>query len=196
MILIKVVVCFLHPVAFPKEKSFSSKNLFKWAQTHPLLPSWVQVASRGFPAGGSSREPKRCRFEPWVGKIPWRREWLPLQYSCLENPLDRGAWWATVHGVAERNLAGCSSWGHTTEWLRAQLPPFTFERLLFPTCLLVSSMSSLRSLLFPSSHLESGGGLSPQGQDASSLAAEQCFPQARMALCVRLVVSNVLATTL
>ena len=25
----------------------------------------------------------------------------PLQYSCLENPMDRGAWWATVHGVAE-----------------------------------------------------------------------------------------------
>ena len=24
----------------------------------------------------------------------------PLQYSCLENPMDRGAWWATVHGVA------------------------------------------------------------------------------------------------
>ena len=26
----------------------------------------------------------------------------PLQYSCLENPMDRGAWWATVHGVAKR----------------------------------------------------------------------------------------------
>ena len=25
----------------------------------------------------------------------------PLQYSCLENPIDRGAWWATVHGVAK-----------------------------------------------------------------------------------------------
>ena len=25
----------------------------------------------------------------------------PLQYSCLENPMDRGAWWATVHGVTE-----------------------------------------------------------------------------------------------
>ena len=25
----------------------------------------------------------------------------PLQYSCLKNPMDRGAWWATVHGVAE-----------------------------------------------------------------------------------------------
>ena len=26
----------------------------------------------------------------------------PLQYSCLENPMDRGAWWAAVHGVAKR----------------------------------------------------------------------------------------------
>ena len=26
---------------------------------------------------------------------------IPLQYSCLENPTDRGAWWATVHGVAK-----------------------------------------------------------------------------------------------
>ena len=25
----------------------------------------------------------------------------PLQYSCLENPVDRGAWWAAVHGVAQ-----------------------------------------------------------------------------------------------
>ena len=27
----------------------------------------------------------------------------PLQYSCLENPMDRGAWWAAVHGVAEES---------------------------------------------------------------------------------------------
>ena len=26
---------------------------------------------------------------------------IPLQYSCLENPMDRGAWWAAVHGVAK-----------------------------------------------------------------------------------------------
>ena len=31
-----------------------------------------------------------------------RRQWHPLQYSCLENPMDRGAWWAVVHGVAKR----------------------------------------------------------------------------------------------
>ena len=27
----------------------------------------------------------------------------PLQYSCLENPMDRGAWWATVHGVTKES---------------------------------------------------------------------------------------------
>ena len=33
--------------------------------------------------------------------IPWSRKWQPLQYSCLENSMDRGAWWATVHGAAK-----------------------------------------------------------------------------------------------
>ena len=32
------------------------------------------------------------RFNRWVGKIPWRRHGNPLQYSCLENPMDGGAW--------------------------------------------------------------------------------------------------------
>ena len=31
----------------------------------------------------------------------WRRQGTPLQYSCLENPMDGGAWWAAVHGVAK-----------------------------------------------------------------------------------------------
>ena len=42
----------------------------------------------------------QCR-RPRVGKIPWRRTWHPLQYSCLENRMDRGAWWATLHGLAQ-----------------------------------------------------------------------------------------------
>ena len=36
-----------------------------------------------------------------VRKIPCRRHGHPLQCSCLENPMDRGAWWATVHRVAK-----------------------------------------------------------------------------------------------
>ena len=31
--------------------------------------------------------------------IKWRRKWQPIQNSCLGNPMDRGAWWATVHGA-------------------------------------------------------------------------------------------------
>ena len=37
-------------------------------------------------------------FNPWVGKIPWRRKWHWLQYSCLEDSMDRSTWRATVHG--------------------------------------------------------------------------------------------------
>ena len=40
-------------------------------------------------------------FDPWVGKILWRRKWQ-LQYSCLENPVDRGTWGTIVHSVAKK----------------------------------------------------------------------------------------------
>ena len=71
----------------------------------------------------STCQHRRCGFNPWVGKIPWRRKWQlipafsprkshrPLQYSYLGNPTGRGAWWATVHGVVK-------SW--------ARLSDFTF----------------------------------------------------------------------
>ena len=36
-----------------------------------------------------------------LGRSPGEGNGNPLQYSGLENPMDRGAWWATVHGVAE-----------------------------------------------------------------------------------------------
>ena len=38
---------------------------------------------------------------PGLGRILGGGHANPLQYSCLENPTDRGAWWATVHGVAK-----------------------------------------------------------------------------------------------
>ena len=63
---------------------------------------------KGFPAGisgkGSAcqrRRGRRCEFPAWVWKSPWRGAQHPTPYSCLENPLDKGAWWATVHEVAE-----------------------------------------------------------------------------------------------
>ena len=38
---------------------------------------------------------------PGSGRSPGGGNGNPLQYSCLENPMDGGAWWATVHGVTE-----------------------------------------------------------------------------------------------
>ena len=56
----------------------------------------------------SSKEPvcqwrrrERHEFNPWVRKIPGGRNGNPFQYTCLEKPMDRGAWQATVHGVSK-----------------------------------------------------------------------------------------------
>ena len=38
---------------------------------------------------------------PGSGRSPGEGHGKPLQYSCLENPMDRGAWWTTVHRVAK-----------------------------------------------------------------------------------------------
>ena len=65
-----------------------------------------QINMRPGNGSASGKEPtcqcwkyKKCRTDPWVRKISWRRVWKPLQYSCLENPMDRRAWWATVHRI-------------------------------------------------------------------------------------------------
>ena len=63
---------------------------------------------RGFPGGGTGKEPTcQCRREvrdagsiPGSERYPGGRNANPLQYSCLENPMDRGVWRATVHRVS------------------------------------------------------------------------------------------------
>ena len=62
----------------------------------PYLGFLVEAVSKE-----SACQCKRHRFNPWVGKMLWRRKWQPLQYSCLENSMDREVWQATVHGVAK-----------------------------------------------------------------------------------------------
>ena len=58
----------------------------------------------GFP-GGSEVKVSACNVGdlgsiPGLGKSPGEGNGNPFQYSCLENPMDGGAWWATVHVVA------------------------------------------------------------------------------------------------
>ena len=78
----------------------------------------------GFPGGTSGKEStcpcgrwKRLGFDSWVQKIPWRRAWQhPVQYSYLENPMDRGAWKATIHRVT-KSWSWLSGWACMLAWI-------------------------------------------------------------------------------
>ena len=88
------------------------------SKSRAWLSNWTELnwwANEGFPRGTSGKDSncqcrrhKRLGFNPCIGKISWRRYGNPLQHSCLENPLDRGAWWATVHGL-EKSRTGLSN---------------------------------------------------------------------------------------
>ena len=58
----------------------------------------------GFPGGSGWRIYLSVKETdtPGLGRSPAEGNGNPLQYSCLGNPTDRGAWWATVHGVAKK----------------------------------------------------------------------------------------------
>ena len=47
---------------------------------------------------------RRPGFIPGLGRSPGEGNGNPLQYSCLENSVDIGAWWATVHGTTELDM--------------------------------------------------------------------------------------------
>ena len=49
----------------------------------------------------NSRDIKGVGLSPGSGRSPGRGHGNPLQHSCLENPMDRGAWWATSHWVSK-----------------------------------------------------------------------------------------------
>ena len=90
-----------------------NKFINKWPQFNFQYSAMLE----GFPGGVSGKEStcqcrrhKRHGLDPCIGKIPWRESATSslggkhsnsLQYSCLENHMDRGAWWAIVHRIAK-----------------------------------------------------------------------------------------------
>ena len=75
-----------------------------WTENKVLLSigvSQVVMVAENPPArtGGARDEGST----PGLGRSPGGGKGNPLQYPRLENPVDRGSWWATVHGVAKRD---------------------------------------------------------------------------------------------
>ena len=88
------------------EGKYTQEHFFERRQMFPLTIISVEC----FPRWLSGKEPPcQCRRHrrrgsiPGVRKIPWRRKWLPTQYSCLENPMDRGAWQA-IQSIGSQRL--------------------------------------------------------------------------------------------
>ena len=91
--------------------------------------------AKGFPDGSSGKEftcqcrrHRRCGFDPWVRKIPWRRERQSTPIFLPGKSHDRGGWWATVHGVAKsrtrlRNL----TFTFGTLWTVAHQAPLSWD---------------------------------------------------------------------
>ena len=52
-------------------------------------------------------------FHPWVGKIPWRKQWLSTPVFLLGNPMDRGAWWVIAHRIKESDTTEQLSYTHS-----------------------------------------------------------------------------------
>jgi len=120
--------------------SFLQLNI---SQTYLYIGRSVE-SFQGFPGGSvvkkSACQWRRLGFDRWVGKIPWRRTWqhTPVFLEFLENPIDRGPWWATVHRVdyrvghdlATKQQRQCGSFSGLSSF-----PRLYSSFLLLPLCL-------------------------------------------------------------
>ena len=94
----------LQPTGLLRPQDFPGKST--GVGCHRLLHSNVELVVKNLPGGTSDKEPacqfrrcKRCRFNPWVKKIPWRRAWQPILVHLTGES----------HG--QRRLVGYCPWG-------------------------------------------------------------------------------------
>ena len=95
-------------LSFPTRNQILVLCIGKWILKHWTIEEILTIKLfliKGFPGGS---EVKASAFNtgdlgsiPGLGRSPRDGNGNPLQYSCLDNPMDRGAWWATVHGVTK-----------------------------------------------------------------------------------------------
>ena len=160
----------------PKVRNLNLNSQSMWEKS-------PQINMRPGNGSASGKEPtcqcwkhKKCRTDPWVRKISWRRVWKPLQYSCLENPMDRRAWWATVHSVAELNMTEATYHGAHMQYSGKGFPGGSASKKFACNAGLIhrsgrspgEGMATHSSILvWRSPWTEEPGGLSPWGHKES-----------------------------
>ena len=82
----------------------SQTQLSDWTKTKVCFPNGTSDKESACKPG----DVKRHGLDPWVWKILWMGNGNPLQFSCLENLMDKRAWQTTVHGVAKSQT--CLKW--------------------------------------------------------------------------------------
>ena len=73
---------------------------------------------------GKSLQCKRPRLDPWVGKIPWRRGWLPTPSILAWRIPRRRAWWNVVHGVTKSHTQLRDKQCHLCNWTLMNVFPW------------------------------------------------------------------------
>ena len=91
-----------------------------WSMSGPWA-SQVVLVLKNLPANAEDMRPG---FNPGAGRSPVEGHDNLLQYSCLENPLDRGAWWATVHRVTK-------SWTRVKQLAHTHTRPLIWNSVLY-----------------------------------------------------------------
>ena len=94
-------------MAGPYPCTILANFLWVWNYIKISYPKRLEYLFKGFPGGSLVKNPPASggdvKFNPWSRKIPWKRKWQPTPLFLPGNPVDRGAWWATVHRVAKES---------------------------------------------------------------------------------------------
>ena len=100
-------LCLSLPLSLPRQVPQTPVILFSTSFPTSSTPLVMEVSStswnKGFPCSSVGKESAYSAGDlgliPGSGRSPGEGNGNPLQYPCLENPMDRGAWWTAVHGV-------------------------------------------------------------------------------------------------
>ena len=81
-------------------------GLLHFSLTHKIFLV-RRLLAKGFPGGSVVKNPPASKGDigliPGSGRSPGEENGNPLQYSCLRSPMNRGVWWATVHGIVKES---------------------------------------------------------------------------------------------